>query len=455
MQAQTKNKQKIFVYLLMTKKENQITRRKFITAVGATTATTLLAHGCTSEKKQSISKDISPIASSDGPEISLAKLGFVSVTDAAPLVIAKEKGLFAKYGMKDLELVKQASWATTRDALVLGSGGGGIDGAHVLFTMSYLIHTGEITNKKPVPMYILNRLNVNGQGISVGNKYKQLNLSLDSSPLKKLLAADKASGKNIKCAVPFARVTGDFFMRWWLAAGGMEPDKDVSVIVIPPPQMVANMKTGNMEAFCVVEPWHKQLINQDIGYTALTSGELWGNHPEKSLTMRADWVDKHPKATKAILMAVLEAQIWCDKPENKDEMVKIISQRKWFNVPEKDIIDRVKGRFDYGTGKVVENSPHLIKFWSDNASYPFKSHDLWFLIEDMRWGYRSPDTDTKKLIDAVNREDLWREAAKGIGQEAAIPKSTSRGVEKFFNGLEFDPENPQAYLKSPKVKTVS
>lgn len=118
------------------------------------------------------------------------------------------------------------------------------------------------------------------------------------------------------------------------------------------------------------------------------------------------------------------------------------------------IRDRLLGKFDYGDGRVVENSPHAIKYWRENASYPFKSHDLWFLTEDMRWGYRSPDFATKPLIDAVNREDLWREAAKLIGQEAAIPASTSRGVEKFFNGLEFDPENPQAYLNSPKIRVV-
>lgn len=412
----------------------------------------VLTHGCSSNSATSGSASAVLVNSADAPEVSTARLGFIPVTDAAPLVIAKEKNLFAKYGMKDVELVKQVSWAVIRDSLVLGSEDGGTDGAHILFPMSYLISTGEITNGKKVPMYILARLNVNGQGISVANTHKDLKVGIDSSPLKESFAKAKSTGKDIRCAVPFARITGDFFMRWWLAAGGIEPDKDVSIIVVPPPQMVANMKVSNMDAFCVVEPWHVQLINQGIGYTALTTGELWNNHPEKAFTMRADWVDKHPKAAKALLMAVQEAQIWCDKLENKDEMINIISKRRWFNVPVKDIVDRVKGKFDYGDGRVVENSPHLIKFWAENASYPYKSHDLWFLIEDMRWGYRSPDTDTKKLIDAVNREDLWREAAKAIGQEAAIPKSTSRGVETFFNGLQFDPENPEAYLKSLKIK---
>jgi nitrate/nitrite transport system substrate-binding protein len=243
-------------------------------------------------------------------------------------------------------------------------------------------------------------------------------------------------------------------MRYWLAAGGINPDADVSTIVVPPPQMVANMKTGTMNAFCVGEPWNAQLVNQNVGYSALTTGELWNNHPEKAFAMRADWVDKNPKATKAVLMAIQEAQMWCDKLENKPEMCDIVSKRGWFKVPAKDIVERAQGNFTYGDGRNEKNSKHLMKFWSENASYPYKSHDLWFLTEDIRWGYLPPDTDTKKLVDAVNREDLWQEAAKAIGQEAAIPKSTSRGVETFFDGVKFDPENPEAYLKGLKIKKV-
>jgi len=218
--------------------------------------------------------------------------------------------------------------------------------------------------------------------------------------------------------------------------------------------MVANMKIGNMEAFCVGEPWNAQLVNQGLGYTAFTTGELWNNHPEKAFAMRAEWVDKNPKAAKALLMAVQVAQMWCDKMENKAEMCQILSQRSWIKVTAEDIVGRAQGRFDYGDGRVVENSPHLMKFWSDNASYPYKSHDLWFLTEDIRWGYFEPDTDTKALVDAVNREDLWKEAAKAIGQQAMIPASSSRGVETFFDGVKFDPENPQEYLKSLQIKKV-
>lgn len=195
-------------------------------------------------------------------------------------------------------------------------------------------------------------------------------------------------------------------------------------------------------------------MNQGIGYTALTTGELWNNHPEKAFTMRADWVDKNPKAAKALLMAIQEAQIWCEDMKNKEEMAEIVSKREYFKAPAKDIVDRAKGKFDYGNGRVEENSTHLMKFWADSASYPYQSHDLWFLTEHKRWGYAPADQDAAALIKKVNREDIWKEAAKAIGQEAAIPKSTSRGVETFFDGIKFDPANPEAYLKSLKITAM-
>jgi nitrate/nitrite transport system substrate-binding protein len=152
-------------------------------------------------------------------------------------------------------------------------------------------------------------------------------------------------------------------------------------------------------------------------------------------------------------MAVQDAQMWCDKQENRKELAEIISKRQWVGAPFADTSDRLLGKFDYGNGKVVANSAHLMKFWRDAASYPFQSHDLWFLIENVRWGKYASSEDFNALIAKVNREDLWRDAAKELGVPAAqIPTSKSRGVEKFFDGKTFDPANPNAYLASLKIK---
>ncbi|KTR08131.1 bicarbonate-binding protein [Aureimonas ureilytica] len=396
-------------------------------------------------------------AQTAGPETTKAILGFIALTDASPLIVAKEKGLFAKHGMADVEVVKQSSWGTTRDNLVLGSAGSGIDGAHILTPMPYLMSAGKITQGGPVPMQILARLNLDGQGISIANAFADLKVGLDAGVLRESFAKAKAAGKTSKVAVTFPGGTHDLWMRYWLAAAGIDPNTDVETIVVPPPQMVANLKVNTMDAFCVGEPWNEQMVGQKIGFSALTTGELWNNHPEKSLAMRADWVAAHPNSAKALTMAVLEAQQWCDKAENKKELAEIVGKRAWFNVPAKDIVKRLSGEYDYGNARpVVENSPHIMKFWRDNASYPFKSHDLWFLTEDQRWGYLPADADTKALVEAVNREDIWRAAAKDLGvAQAEIPTSTSRGVETFFDGKSFDPANPSAYLESLSIKRVA
>ncbi|KJF69631.1 CmpA/NrtA family ABC transporter substrate-binding protein [Rhizobium nepotum] len=389
------------------------------------------------------------------PEVKGAKIGFIALTDAAPLIIAAEKGLFAKHGMPDVEVLKQASWGATRDNLVLGGASNGIDGAHILTPMPYLMHTGKVTqNNVPVPMALIARLNLDSQGISVAKEYADTGVQLDASRLKAAFEKKKAEGKEIKAAMTFPGGTHDLWIRYWLAAGGIDPDKDVSTIVVPPPQMVANMKVGNMDVFCVGEPWNEQLVNQGIGFTACTTGELWKGHPEKALGMRADWVEKNPNATKALLMAVMEAQQWCDEMANKEEMSTILGKRQWFNVPPKDVLGRLKGNINYGNGRVLENTGLQMKFWQDHASYPFHSHDSWFITENIRWGKFAPDTDVKALVAKVNREDIWREAARDLGV-SDIPASTSRGKETFFDGKVFDPENPSAYLESLSIKAAS
>lgn len=425
-----------------------LSRRQLLKAAGSTAA--LLA-------AVKLNFPAGAFAQDAGPEVKGAKLGFIALSDAGPLFVAKDKGLFAKYGMPDTDVQKQASWGTTRDNLVLGSEGNGIDGAHILTPMPYLISAGKVTqNNQPTPMYILARLNLDSQCISVANEYADLKLGVDATPFKAALEKKKASGKAVKAAMTFPGGTHDLWIRYWLAAGGIDPDKDIETIVVPPAQMVANMKVGTMDCFCVGEPWNLQLIHQNIGYTAITTGELWNKHPEKSFGMRAAFVDKYPKAAKALLMAVMEAQQWSDKAENKAELAAIMGKRQWMNCPVEDVLDRTAGKFDYGLpGKVVENSPHIMKYWRDFASYPFQSHDLWFLTEDIRWGKYEANFDTKALIAKVNREDMWRDAAKMLGiASAEIPTSTSRGKETFFDGKVFDPENPAAYLKSLAIKRV-
>lgn len=448
----------------------RVSRRKFLITAGASAAGSVLLNSClgnppepnkpvSSSSASSPSPAVSsaPVTAGDAPEVKTANIGIIGQTDAAPLIIAKEKGFFAKHGVPDINLQKQPSWAVIRDKLELEGSGGGLDGSMVLTPMPYLISLGTVTKgNKKIPMYLPLRLNVDGQGITVADTLKDTGVKLDTSAMKKRVEEAKAAGKPLRFAHTFKGGTSDLMLRYWLAAGGIDPEKDVVIQIVPGAQLVSNMKTGDIQGFCVGEPWHLRAINQKIGYTALITGEMWKDHPEKALGIRADWADKHPKTLKAIVMAVMEAQQWCDKMENRDEMAQILSRDEYAKVPVTDIIDRLKGKIDYGDGRIVENSPHIMKYWEKgHASFPYQNHDLWFLTENIRWGNLPADTDMKAIVKAVNREDIWREAAKGINVSAAeIPTSPSRGIEKFFDNIEFDSNNPEAYLKSLKIKKI-
>ncbi len=392
-------------------------------------------------------------ADAKGPETTRARLGFIALTDSSPLIIAKERGLFDKYGLPDVEIAKQASWAATRDNLVLGSAAGGIDGAHILSPMPYLMTLGTITGGKPVPMNILCRLNLNGQAISVSNDLHGSGVKLNASALKARFADMKKAGKIAKVAMTFRGGTHDLWVRYWLAAGGVNPETDCETIVIPPPQMVANMRAGTQDAFCVGEPWNAQLVSQRLGATATTTSELWMNHPEKALGMRADWVAKYPRAAQALVAAVMEAQRWCDDMKNRPAMCSVVAGRQYINVPLNDILPRLTGKIVYDGSLTVDGSPHIMKFWADNASFPWKSHDKWFLTENIRWGNIPAQTDLNATVDKVNRADIWRAAA--AAQSVVAPSGDSRGVEKFFDGKTFDPVHPEAYLASLAIKQIA
>jgi nitrate/nitrite transport system substrate-binding protein len=433
---------------------SNLSRRRFLlTAAGSAAGAVWLA-ACGGTSEQAGTQPAPTSGGGDSPEVTGATLGFIALTDASPVIIALEKGFFAKQGMPEVKVVKQTSWAATRDNLELGSAGGGIDGAHILSPMPLLLTAGTITkSKQPLPMYTLARLNTQGQAYSVSKDFPGLTIK-DAEAMKKAVATASSKGRKFKAAVTFPGGNHDLFMRYWMAANGIDPNKDADLVVVPPPQMVANMQTGTMDTFCVGEPWNQRLVNKKLGYTAAQTGEFWNKHPEKAFSLRADWVDANPKAAKALLMAVQEAQMWCDDPANLDEMCEIVTQDKYIKATIEDIKPRLAGTVDYGDGRKVTNSPYKMLFWASDSSFPFKSHDTWFVTEDMRWGYLPANTDINALVNKVNRADIWKEAAIAIGQEKAIPASDSRGKETFFDGVVFDPENPKAYLDALPIKAM-
>ncbi|MFO5437972.1 MAG: CmpA/NrtA family ABC transporter substrate-binding protein [Dolichospermum sp.] len=454
----------------MTEFFNQVSRRKFIVTAGVS-ASAVLLKGCLGNPPETgntgTKSSIEPVANikpEQKPETTKAKLGYIPIVESAPLIIAQEKGFFAKYGMTEVELSKQASWGTARDNLEIGSQGGGIDGGQWQMPMPHLITEGLITKgNKPIPMYVLAQLVTHGNGIAIANKHLGKGISLKLDTAKPLLSQLKSANTPFTAAFTFPHVNQDLWIRYWLAASGIDPDTDVKLLTVPAAQTVANMKTGTMDAFSTGDPWPFRLVNDKIGFMAALTAEIWKNHPEEYFAMRGDWVDQNPKATKALLKGIMEAQQWLDKFENRKEAAEILAAKKYFGLSSPEVLaNPYQGKYDMGDGRKIDDKSMAAYYWKDekgSVSYPYQSHDLWFITENVRWGFLPKDYITngaakaKELIKKVNREDIWQEAAKELGIAATdIPSSKSRGVETFFDGIKFDPEKPEEYLKSLKIK---
>jgi bicarbonate transport system substrate-binding protein len=442
-------------------------RRRFLSLLSGTLASTVVLAGCLGNPPDRSGSTGTKVASIDTVaqsqlEAKTISLGFIPILEAAPLVIGVEKGFFAKHGL-EVKLSKQANWGAARDNVVLGSAGGGIDGGQWQLPMPQMISEGALTNGKKVPMVILAMLMSQGNGIAAAETVKEGNLSVDlakSSP-GFFETFNQKEGRKFRAAYTFPKANQEFWIRWWLAAGGVDPDKSVELLTVPTPETLQGMRNGSMEAFSTGDPWPSRIVRDKIGYLAATTSQMWPVHPEEYLAVRADWVDKHPKAAVALLKGLIEAQMWLDKPENKAEAAAILSSRKWYNVPKEILEESLKGQYKIGARGTPVNDPKLGPlYWASNRgviSYPYKSLTLWFLIESMRWKFYPGVIDTieqaKALNNKVTREDLWKQAAQEVGVPAKeIPTGSSRGKETFFNGIVYDPENPKAYLDSLKIK---
>jgi len=396
-------------------------------------------------------------------ETSTINLGFIPILEAAPLVVGVEQGFFAKHGLQ-VKLSKQSSWSAARDNVLLGSGGGGIDGGQWQLPMPQMITEGAITNGKKMPMVVLAMLMSQGNGIAAANAVRDANLSIDlktSSP-GYFQSFQRKQGRKFRAAYTFPKANQDLWLRYWLAAGGVNPNTDVELLTVPAPETLQGMKNRTMEAFSTGDPWPSRIEQQGIGYLAATTAQIWRAHPEEYLAVRADWVDRHPKATVALLKGLIEAQMWLDKPQNKAEAARILSTRKWYNVAPAVLEQALTGTYTLGAKGTPVKDPKLGPlFWQSDRgviSYPYKSLTLWFLVESLRWKFYPGTVDSieeaRAINDKVVREDLWRQAAKQLGLPAKdIPNSSSRGKEVFFDGVTYDPANPQAYLNSLKIKS--
>ena len=381
---------------------------------------------------------------SDAPESPKARIGIIALTDCSSIVMAHELGFFKKHGIEST-ISKEASWAVIRDRLTLGEN----QATHMLLGMPYASTLG-LLGAPVKPMVIPCYLNRNGQAITLTKALLDRGVKTPRQ-LKPLALEAKAKGAPMTFAMTFPPGTHAMWMRYWLAAGGINPDRDVSLITIPPAQMVANMKVGKMDGFCVGEPWNARAIADRIGFTAITTQEMWKDHPEKVLAFTEEFAAKHPRTVKAVVRAVVEAGQWIDRLENRPRMAEVVAQPQYVNTSKEIILGRLLGDYDYGDGRTAKDR-HYMTFFDRQANFPMKSHGVWWLSQFRRWGMLPQAPDYKAVVDRVHRPDLFREVAREMGVET--PREDMK-KETLFDGVTFDPADPERYARSFAVNSMA
>jgi nitrate/nitrite transport system substrate-binding protein len=383
---------------------------------------------------------------SDAPESPNVRFGMIALTDCSPIVIAHEKGLFKKYGVNSV-VSKGANWAAIRDSLSSGDN----QGTHMLIGMPIASTMGLLGSPKK-PMIIPWLLNRNGQAITLKADWKG-KVGADPKALVPFAEKAKKLGEPLTFAMTFPPGTHAMWMRYYLAAGGINPDKDISLITIPPPQMVANMKIGKMDGFCVGEPWNARAISDKIGFTSVTTQEMWKDHPEKVCAFTADFADKNPKTVKACLKALHEASVWLDDMKNRPEQCELVSKPTYINCDKDIILGRLLGKLDYGDGRPATTDELPMHFSKRNCNFPQPAYCKWWLTQFRRWGMVKSAPDYEGVAKQVMRGDIYTEAMKEIG---VTDRAQDDSGWEMFDGVKFDPKGDlEAYAKGFAVHSAA
>jgi nitrate/nitrite transport system substrate-binding protein len=377
-------------------------------------------------------------AGSDAPEKTEIKIGFIPLTDCASVVMAAEMGFDKKYGLK-ITPSKEASWPSVRDKLINGE----LDAAHALYGMIYGVQLGIGGTKKD--MAVLLTLNNNGQAITLSRKLFEKGVT-DGASLKAFIDKEK---REYTFAQTFPTGTHAMWLYYWLAAHGINPMKDTKVVTVPPPQMVANMRVGNMDGYCVGEPWNARAIADGIGFTATTTQAVWKDHPEKVLGTSAEFVEKYPNTARAMTAAVLEASKFIDaSKENRIKTAETIASKSYVNTDANVILGRILGQYDNGIGKTWVD-PDFMQFYNNGlVTFPYLSDGMWFLTQHKRWGLLKEHPDYLKVAKEINQIDVYKDAA--TASKTPIPKDVMRSS-KLMDGVVWDGKDPKKYADSFKV----
>ena len=413
------------------------------------------------------------------PEKPDLKLGFIKLTDMAPLAVAWERGFFMDEGLF-VELEAQANWKVLLNRVITGE----LDGAHMLAGQPLGASIGYGTQADIITAF---SMDLNGNGITVSNEVWETMSQhipeqdgkpvhpISASALKPVVEQSRAKGERFRMGMVFPVSTHNYELRYWLAAGGIEPgyapqrgdtsgtlEADVHLSVTPPPQMPATLEAGTIQGYCVGEPWNQQAVFKGIGVPVITDYEIWPNNPEKVFGVSQSWAEKNPNTHLHLLRALIRAAYWLDENNNanREEAVEILARPGYVGADAEVIANSMTGTFEYEKGDIRE-VPDFNVFFRHYATYPYPSDAIWYLSQMRRWGQipeAKPDDWYMKTAAQVYRGDIYAEAARsliddGLMKMEDFPDFSQENFARphqgeLIDGVAFTPHQPNAYINS-------
>lgn len=392
---------------------NDVSRRGFMKLVGGGVAASILSAILPLDAVKAAVKDkLGP------PEKKKLKVGFVPITCATPIIMAHPMGFYEKYGL-DVDVIKTAGWAVSRDKSINKE----YDAAHMLTPMPLAMTMGAGSTAMPFIMPAVE--NINGQAITLHNKHKD--------------KRDPKQWKGFKFGVPFEYSMHNFLLRYYVAEHGIDPDKDIQIRVVPPPEMVANLRAGNLDGYLSPDPFNQRAVWEKIGFIHLLTKEIWEGHPCCAFATSAEFAQKYPNAYGALFKSIVDATHFSSEQSNRKDIAKAIAPKNYLNQPIPVLEQVLTGRFADGLGN-VRNEPDRIDF----DPFPWHSMAVWILTQMKRWGYVKGDVDYKGIAEQVYLAADCGKLMKELGYE---PPKTTYGNYTIM-GKEFDYTKPDAYAKS-------
>jgi nitrate/nitrite transport system substrate-binding protein len=396
------------------------TRRQFLAGLGATTLAAVIGEMLPFNELVAFAAD--PAGRIEKKDLSI---GFIPITCATPIIMAEPLGFYKKHGL-NATVKRAAGWAMVRDWAINKE----VDAAHMLTPMPLAITLG--AGSVPVPFYMPAVENINGQAITLHVKHKDVKTAADM--------------KGFRFCVPFDYSMHNYLLRYFLADGGVHPDKDVQIRVVPPPEMVANLKAGNVNGYLAPDPFNQRAVYENVGFIYKLSKEIWDRHPCCAFTVSKEFATQYPNTFTALFRAIVDATHYASNPAHRKEIAAAIAPTNYLNQPVTVLEQVLTGTYADGLGN-IRKEPNRIDF----DPYPWHSMAIWILTQMKRWGHVKGDVNYKSVAEQVYLAADCDRIAKELG----YPTHKATMTKHVIMGREFNPEQPEAYVKSFKIHSMA